>query len=308
MNRIENHNTQPTVSVCMITYNHERYIKQAIESILMQETTFLVELVIGEDHSNDNTRQICEKYASEFPHIIRLLHSDINLGMERNFLRTLESCRGKYIALCEGDDYWTYSQKLQRQVEFLEKKSEYNLICHRYGIIMGNDAQDFTEDNLNNFFNQNSVFFDIDLKLLTTHWVTKTLTSVFRREAIDLKELSKYRYFRDVHLFYSLIKKGKGRCFNNNWGMYRKHEGGIHSTNSSYKMTETRVKIYKEIFQQNPSPEAKILYEKASLSLLIKRLFYKKISYSQFLLEFFQNIHVIIQHPFFFSARLFKRL
>ena len=113
-----------SLSIVMITYNHEPYIRQAIEGVLMQETFFNIELVIGEDCSTDKTRSICEEYADKFPDKINLLPTEGNLGMMPNFMRTLEARTGKYIALCEGDDYWTDSLKLQKQLDFLEENEE----------------------------------------------------------------------------------------------------------------------------------------------------------------------------------------
>ena len=114
----------------MITYNHERFIEQAIESVLMQETDFPVELVIGEDCSTDNTRTIVMEYAQRYPNRIRLLLPDRNLGMIPNFVATLQVCAGQYIALLEGDDYWTDAHKLQKQVDFLESHPESTLCLH----------------------------------------------------------------------------------------------------------------------------------------------------------------------------------
>jgi glycosyltransferase involved in cell wall biosynthesis len=128
------------VSVCMLAYNHEKYIREAIDGVLMQKTSFPVQLVIGEDYSKDGTRIICEEYASKNPGIIRLLPSDKNHGMVPNFIRTLKACDGRYVALCEGDDYWIDPYKLQSQVDFMEKKPEY-VIC--YG-----DSQPFNEKGL----------------------------------------------------------------------------------------------------------------------------------------------------------------
>lgn len=121
-------NNAPLVSVCMITYNHEKYIRTAIEGVLMQKTIFDIELVIGEDCSTDDTRKICEEYKIKNLEIVRLLQLKVNLGMIPNFKRTLDICKGKYIAFCEGDDYWTDPYKLQKQVDFLEKNPEYGLI------------------------------------------------------------------------------------------------------------------------------------------------------------------------------------
>jgi glycosyltransferase involved in cell wall biosynthesis len=118
------------VSVCMITYNHEEYIAQAIEGVMMQRTTFPIELVIGEDCSTDRTRKICLEYQEKYPDVIRLLLPEKNLGMQQNSIITLRSCIGKYIALCEGDDYWIDPNKLQKQVDFLEANLDFSICFH----------------------------------------------------------------------------------------------------------------------------------------------------------------------------------
>lgn len=109
----------PLVSVFMITYNHELYIDQAIEGVLAQETDFPIELVIGEDFSSDNTREIIMGYQKRYPSVIRLITADENVGIRRNVFRTQSSCRGKYVAYCEGDDYWIDSKKLAKQIEVM---------------------------------------------------------------------------------------------------------------------------------------------------------------------------------------------
>ena len=123
------------VSVHMITYNHERFIAQAIEGVLMQQTDFAVELVIGEDCSTDGTRAIVRRYGERYPERIRLLLQERNLGARANALATLNACRGQYIALCEGDDYWTDPTKLQKQVDFLESHPECSLCFHRVLVV-----------------------------------------------------------------------------------------------------------------------------------------------------------------------------
>jgi glycosyltransferase involved in cell wall biosynthesis len=126
----------PLVSVNIITYNHEPYIVQAIEGALMQKTNFPYEVLIGEDDSSDGTREICKEYAAKYPDKIRLFLNDrknviyIN-GQPTgrwNFINLLKKAKGKYIAICEGDDYWTDPYKLQKQVDFLEANPEYGLV------------------------------------------------------------------------------------------------------------------------------------------------------------------------------------
>jgi glycosyltransferase involved in cell wall biosynthesis len=120
----------PTVSVAMITYNHERFIAQAIESVLMQRTTFLYELVIGEDHSLDKTREIVKDFQRRYPSKIRVLLADQNLGAMTNCIRTLQASEGQYIALLDGDDYWTDPRKLQLQVDFLNDHPDCAICFH----------------------------------------------------------------------------------------------------------------------------------------------------------------------------------
>ncbi|MCM4161411.1 glycosyltransferase [Antarcticibacterium flavum] len=120
--------TDNCVSVFMLTYNQEDFIAQAIDGVLMQETNFKYELVIGEDFSTDRTRAICEEYAAVNLEKIKLLPSNKNLGLINNFIRTYKECDGKYVAICDGDDYWTDPFKLQNQVDFLEKNFDYSLV------------------------------------------------------------------------------------------------------------------------------------------------------------------------------------
>ena len=112
--------TPPLVSVCMTAYNHAPYIGRAIEGVLSQRTTFAVELVLSDDCSTDGTGAICRDYAARYPDRIRLLTGDVNVGMRANYRRTIEACRGRYVAMCDGDDWWCDPLKLQRQVEALE--------------------------------------------------------------------------------------------------------------------------------------------------------------------------------------------
>ena len=130
MNQINKEkNNPPMVSICMLTYNHEAYISEAIEGVLMQKTSFTIKLIIGEDFSTDNTRAICKDYQQKHPDIIELLpERNSNLGMMPNLIRTLKACTGKYIAMCEGDDYWIDENKLQMQVDILNQHNEHSLV------------------------------------------------------------------------------------------------------------------------------------------------------------------------------------
>jgi glycosyltransferase involved in cell wall biosynthesis len=118
----------------MIAYNVFPFIMQAIESVLQQKTDFPFELVIGEDCSTDGTREIVFGYRDKYPNIISVVSSDKNVGMAKNRLRTIKACRGKYIAFCDGDDYWHNQEKLQKQVGYMESHSECGLVYSSYDV------------------------------------------------------------------------------------------------------------------------------------------------------------------------------
>jgi glycosyltransferase involved in cell wall biosynthesis len=119
------------LSVAMITYNHDRFIAQALESVLAQRVNFDYEIVIGEDCSTDRTREILMDFCRRYPKRIVPLLRDKNVGAMRNLEATLAACRGQYLALLEGDDYWTCEDKLQRQVDFLDEHPDHAICCHR---------------------------------------------------------------------------------------------------------------------------------------------------------------------------------
>jgi glycosyltransferase involved in cell wall biosynthesis len=119
------------VSVCIFTYNHEKYIRKCIESVLMQKTNFRFEIVLGEDYSTDRTKEICLDYATIFPEKIRVLDRGKNIGMCENIFGSMKMCKGDYIAILDGDDYWIDPLKLQKQYDFLEKEKEKNLVFHQ---------------------------------------------------------------------------------------------------------------------------------------------------------------------------------
>jgi glycosyltransferase involved in cell wall biosynthesis len=141
MNKFEN-----MVSICCITYNQEKFIAEALDGFLMQETNFNYEIIIGDDCSTDATRTIIEEYSKKYPGKIHLLTNNQNEGAVKNLLKTLGAANGKYIAMCDGDDYWTNSQKLQNQVDFMEIHSDSSICCHYSRVIDENGGLVF-EDN-----------------------------------------------------------------------------------------------------------------------------------------------------------------
>jgi glycosyltransferase involved in cell wall biosynthesis len=211
------------VSVCMITYNHEPFIAQAIESVLMQRTSFPYELVIGEDCSTDGTREIVRQYAEKHPDIIRPLFREQNLGMHRNFVDTLAHCRGEYVALLEGDDYWTDPYKLQKQAEFLDEHPEYVLVgCNALIIREDEGFRTLHVRDPNRLMS-----FDFGTRDMILGVFCHTSTVMFRNGL--LKGLPE-AYYREISadrmLFVLLSQYGKCRYMNDVAGVHRIHRGG----------------------------------------------------------------------------------
>ncbi|MDD5455805.1 MAG: glycosyltransferase [Candidatus Margulisbacteria bacterium] len=214
----------PKVSVCMITYNHEAFIAQSIESVLAQKTNFDVELVIGEDCSTDKTREIILGYKAQYPERIRLLLPDKNIGMAKNFIQCLQTCTGQYVALLEGDDFWNEPDKLQRQADILDAHSA-AAICFNCTRVIYTAAPekstlypepDFAEwsslpDLLNkNFMHTCSVMFRNRLFKTFPDWFEKILTLDHALHILNAR-------FGDIYYLPEVLST------------YRVHAGGIFS-------------------------------------------------------------------------------
>lgn len=226
-----------TVSVCMITYNQEQYIKQAIEGVLMQQCDFLIELIIGEDCSTDNTKQICEDYASKYPQI-KLLSIQSNLGAMPNFIRTLQVCTGKYIAICEGDDYWTDPLKLQKQVEFMEKNYNTAFCFH-------NAKTHFIDTDIVDDFNKNlSPGYFGTKDLLIKEWFIPTASLLFRTNYLPnhFPEWFYKAYSGDFALELLLSTKGDFYYIDEKMSVYRK--------NAINSLSATQINPYNHLFKR----------------------------------------------------------
>lgn len=129
------------VSVAVITFNHERFIRVALDSILNQIKDFNIDINIGDDYSSDKTREILKEYKTKYPEIINLLLPPQHIGMMNNFVSTLKSCKGQYVALLEGDDYWCDVNKLRNQVDIMDGNKEYAISFHKTKKIFDNSDE-----------------------------------------------------------------------------------------------------------------------------------------------------------------------
>ena len=242
------------VSVDMITYNHEPYIKQAIEGVVMQKTNFPFELVIGEDCSTDRTREICIEYQKKYPDIIKLLLPEKNLGMNENGLQTVQACTGKYIALCEGDDYWTDPYKLQKQVDFLEANEKVMAVCTNSSVcdLNGNTLQSekvvIPPDNKEGIYNLHD-FFNKKFQYPTNTIVFRNLNMDFITK--ELKRMSN-PFLGDWILWVLLHIKGDFYFINEVTAAYRINPNSITHTVNAVKRWECDFIIRRHLMEILP--------------------------------------------------------
>lgn len=210
----------PKVSVCVITYNHATYIETAIESVLCQNAPFTFEVVIGEDRSTDATRSICESLAKN-ERRVRLLDSKQNVGLMANFVRTLRACAGEYIAVCEGDDFWTDPEKIAQQVAFLDRNAVFAGHAHQSYVLRDGIRTGIFRENVSPI---------LKTKDLLRGRQFHTASLLFRREALETVFECPFVYSGDRLLNLSVSLVGDIYYDARPMCVYRKHAGGASTT------------------------------------------------------------------------------
>jgi len=276
------------VSVVMITYNHEKYIRDAVESVLMQKCNFDVELIIADDSSPDSTEGIIKDIIDKHPkgRWIKYTKHAQNKGMMPNFIWALQKCKGKYVALCEGDDYWIDENKLQMQYDFLENHNEYDLIGSRYFI---------RNDNLKDNIRVNTEFLKKnEIELIDFLYKREFHTStIFFRKFEKLPEWFESAYPGDKFLVAICSNNKPIKIFNNIFSVYRINEVGV-TSNITKKIVTDRTEIFVNCLIKTKSIISPNSYEK--LEILIK--------YNKILVDFgrstgFDKITIFLKHLIF---------
>lgn len=224
------------IKVCMLTYNQSQYVAESIESVVSQECSYDYQLIIAEDCSPDNTRQICEQYAERYQDKIKLLPTPENLGIYKNFFRTLKECStADYVAFCEGDDKWIDKGKLQHQVDFLEQHPEYVASAQ-------NTIYRDTRTQTDRMFWETGDQV-LDANLLFNKWPFHAVSLVMRGSLLRNIPYDELPYFVAADRFLLMWIGCHGKAYYEGdlaMGVYHRHDGGA-STND----------IRHEVRQQN---------------------------------------------------------
>ena len=235
------------VSVLMITYNHEKFIEKAIQAVLAQKTNFAVQLLICNDASTDQTAEIVESciLRNSSSITIKYEHHHQNIGVMPNFKKGLELCTGKYIALCDGDDYWTDPLKLQKQADFLEANEDYAICFSGYKIANQIIGQETLVDNIGGSITIEQIINSNSYSTATALFVSKYLH--------PLPSWFDKIKFGDWGLYLNTLftSKKKAYCLPDVTTVYRIHKGGIHGNlHASNSTLANAYKMHIDFYRQ----------------------------------------------------------
>jgi glycosyltransferase involved in cell wall biosynthesis len=239
---------KPKVSICVITYQHEDYFEKCMESILQQKVNFDYEIIIGEDHSPDQTPNIVKKYAELFPEKIKAYVRPENIGAKFNFLHCFFDCTGEYIVHIEADDYFTDDNKLQTQIDFLDDNLNVSACFHNAQIIFEDDTN--REAVFINSKNQKVLTETKDFFVEKETWFMATASVMMRRKYVEsLPEWFLECKSGDIPLYVILAEKGPIAYINKIMSVYRKNLNGQSYTDNiqSLNFINNRIYMYSKV-------------------------------------------------------------
>ena len=241
------------VSICCTAYNHAKFISECLDGFLLQKTNFNFEVLIHDDASTDGTQDIIKAYQAKYPNIIKPIFQTDNQYSKgvKPFIKYLfPASQGKYIAMCEGDDYWTDPLKLQKQVDFLEGNEEYSLCFTRFQT-KDESTNTFLDDKNSKHFDINLSFIDYDFERFYRGWHIGTQTVMFINTPETKNFYKQYQLPRDMHLYVELLKQGKGACLKDFCAVYRLTGKGVYTSTSKFQQIIKGAKVYEDIYKSN---------------------------------------------------------
>jgi glycosyltransferase involved in cell wall biosynthesis len=243
---------QPVISIGIVCHNYGHYIARAIDSVLAQKMSFSFELIIADDASSDNSREIITSYAARYPGVIRIIMNEKNQGPVYCARELMKEAKGKYIAWLDADDYWSCEEKLQHQIGFLETHPDYLGCFHDSEIISEMSSEENNSQSLNSYryysqFNHYSPDFE-PLQLLMRN-IIPTASLVFRNRDFSAFFSSFNLPVQSFSWAFQLeiIKAGKFRYFNKPWSVYNDHAFGLSKKLTSESFSLNNIRILKRL-------------------------------------------------------------
>lgn len=241
----------PLITVVIVSYNHERFIEKAINSVLAQKTQFPFEICIADDGSTDNTPSIIESYERNHPEIIRNFSSKQNVGLISNIRNIYLNISSHYIALLDGDDEWTNPLKLQSQVTFLNEHNHLTGCFHDVSIVNRDQfLESYDNKHLFETYHQKHQYRQLyELNDAINRKIIPTSSLMFRKSAlsIDIFDLNWPQYSFSWRLICHILKSGNIGFLNEVWAVYNNHKTGITKTSNLIKFKQSTIHWFKNL-------------------------------------------------------------
>lgn len=296
---MKTHENDTAVSICISAYNHEEFIEETLTGVLEQVCNFNFEVILSNDLSTDRTHEVIKKYIENHLQGNKIVYfnQEKNLGINGNLIFTLEQAKGTYIALLEGDDYWTDKYKLQKQFDFLESNFDYTICTGGYESITPDRGLvirklDEEVDGITYKFNKINDF--------RAHY----LNMFFRAKSLEIDKLRTFTYSGDNVIFLMCLSKGKGYFFNQIFGFRRTHPNGAWTSKSQIE----RIKMgYEQLIGLYKYPEYKKAIRSELFHTYLDLLSLEKTNHNyifqSFKLirtysEFFYYLKIVLRHFF----------
>ena len=296
--------TDPLVSIVCVVYNHGPFLRSALDGFVMQKVDFPFEILVHDDASTDNSAEIIREYEAKYPDLFRAIYQTENQYTKQNIWADIlfPRTKGKYIALCEGDDYWTDPLKLQKQVDFLESHPQYamcfgNAMTHWEGIDRPDELFSHIEDR------------DYDSDEFSKGWICATATVVFRREVINTALFKRYTSDKkiitgDLPLWATCATIGRIRGFSDVFSVYRRAQSGfmlsMHAA-QRINMGDHRVEIFKVFGNKY---KTSCLHMALVHYRLARNYARKEKDVKNYIKALFRTLYICLRYPFTTSKRI----
>ena len=283
---------QPLVSVIILTYNHENYIGQALDGVLVQKVNFPYEIIVSNDCSTDRTAEVIDDYVSKVEGVkeltnerIRVYHHKQNMGLTKNHCWTVKQAKGKYIAYCDGDDYWIDEYKLQRQIDYMESHPTCSMCYHN--VIVETEANKYP------FISLMKPKGFIGIEEIVSRWAIPTSAVVYRRDMIEGQEEIVIKYPNEDYAV-EIFMKSKGDCYYDSVisAVYRRHAASVSAgmNANAMRMHENIIRLLEDAKHWFPEENHRCFEEAIDSYRLINAKLQRNIKYP-FLMYFKKNTY-----------------
>ena len=309
---------KPLVAIHCLVYNHEPYLRDCFEGFVMQQTNFPFVAIVHNDASTDNSAAIIREYEENYPHIFKPIYEIESIYRKGGFgaidnvmLHAINATNAKYVAMCEGDDYWTDPLKLQKQVDFMEANPDYVICSHKFKKRYMIDGH-IEDIGYSSIFPEKSedgcTFF---LEQIYEKFYLQTLCVLYRRSALNEERYLAHHQIRDNVLFLEIMRNGgKGYIFNSYDGVYRIHDGGVYSGLGKEKSLIEAINLFEYIYQVFPAnfTRVKLFYQYSNYISFLRLHYpwYKNVLGKRYLFYLRKRFYMIHGSLFKYAKRKLK--